>query len=244
MNRKLNGHRLLTALAAPLLVSSVALAPAFAAPGNSAAVAPTGPSCELVPNGAGDPGGDRGYDLRLSGFPANQSVRVEGPRSSFRATVDGQGSLDRQDVRYGKYSVNYRDGGENQRKRVGCATTGQKPGSGKQDVKVTGVAVKTLTKPGTVVDCTKTNKAEFDGSITATGQGKVDYYWTYASSADPHSSGSVDFTSGTTGHSLLKVVDVSGMANVASVSVFVTLHVPDHNMSARSEQVVLTCAKP
>ncbi|MGW6858377.1 hypothetical protein [Streptomyces xanthophaeus] len=159
--------------------------------------------------------------------------------------MDSQGGLDRQDVRFGKYSVNYRDGGGNQSKRVGCsATTGEKPGSGKQDVQVTAVAVKTLTKPGMVVDCTKTNKVEFDGSITATGQGKVDYYWTYASSADPHSSGSVDFAPGTTGHSLLKVVDVSGMANASSLSVFVTLHVPDHNMSARSEQVVLTCAKP
>ncbi|MET9608226.1 hypothetical protein ABZZ17_24700 [Streptomyces sp. NPDC006512] len=244
MNRKLNAHRLLIALAAPLLVSSVALAPASAAPGNAAGAAPARPSCELVPAGTGEPGGDRSYNLHLSGFPANQSVRVEGQRFSFRATVDDQGSLNRQDVRHGKYSVNYRDGASNRTKRVGCATTGERPGSGKQNVKVTAVAVKTLTKPGTVVDCTKTNKAEFDGSITATGQGKVDYYWTYASSAEPHSSGSVDFTPGTTSHALLKVVDVSGTANASSVSVFVTLHVPGHNMSARSEQVVLTCAKP
>ncbi|MFD9335790.1 hypothetical protein ACFWBF_15475 [Streptomyces sp. NPDC060028] len=244
MNRKLNGHRLLTLLAAPLLVSSVALTPAFAAQGRTAAAAPAGPSCELVPNGTGEPAGDRGYDLRLSGFPANQSVRVEGPKSSFKTTVDGQGDLDRQDVRYGKYNVSYKDHGGNQNKRVGCTAPRENPGRGKQDVKVTNVEVKTLTKPGTVVDCTKSNKAEFDGSITATGQGKVDYYWTYASSADPLSSGSVTFTPGTTSHSLFKVVDVSGMANVSSVSVFVTLHVPAQNMSARSEQVVLTCAKP
>lgn len=243
MNRKLNGHRLLTLLAAPLLVSSVALTPAFAAQSRTVAAAPASPSCKLVPDGTGEPGGDRGYDLRLSGFPANQSVRVGGP-SSFKTTVDGQGDLERQDVRYGKYNVSYKDPGGNQSKRVGCTTPREKPGSGKQDVKVTNVQVKTLTKPGTVVDCTKSNKAEFDGVITATGQGKVDYYWTYASSADPHSSGSVTFTPGTTSHSLLKVVDVSGMVNVTSVSVFVTLHVPDQNMSARSEQVVLTCAKP
>ncbi|MFK0044163.1 hypothetical protein ACIQU4_08645 [Streptomyces sp. NPDC090741] len=233
-------------LAAPVLASSVALTPAFAAQGRTAgpaaARAPMAPSCELTPgSGGGNPGGNMRYDLHLRGFAPNQSVRVEG-NSSFRTTVDGAGSLDRPGVRYGTYGVGYREGGSKQGKRVACVTPPrEKPGSGKGNVQVTKVEVLTLTKSGTTVDCTKPPKLEFDGKITGTGQGKVRYFWTYASSADPISSGTAAFNPGTTSVSLLKVVEGSVMANTKTVSAFVTLHVPEFNMTARSENVNVTC---
>ncbi|MFI6144672.1 hypothetical protein [Streptomyces sp. NPDC051109] len=236
-------------LAAPLLASSLALTPAFAAQGRTAgagaARAPMAPSCELTPrSGGGNPGGKMGYDLHLSGFAPNQSVRVEG-KSSFRTTVDDTGSLDRQGVRYGTYTVSYRESGSRQGKHIDCATPSrEKPGDGKGDVKVTKVEVVTLTKSGSTVDCTSPPKLEFDGKITATGQGKVRYFWTYASSADPISSGTAEFTPGITSVSLLKVVEGSVMANTPTVSAFVTLHVPDFNMTAQSETVHVTCKQP
>ncbi|MER7463009.1 hypothetical protein [Streptomyces sp. NPDC097981] len=247
MNRQTNRHRGFLLLAAPLLASSVALTPAFAAQGRpaEAEAAPGGPapSCELVASGTGQPGGAPRYDLRLSGFPANQSVRVESKTSSFRTTVDDQGGLTRQGVRYGMYTVSYRDSEMKQGKHVSCVTPPRQKG-GKGNVQVTKVEVINLTKSGGVVDCTKPAKVEFDGKITGSGQGDVRYYWTYASSADPLSSGSVTFTPGVTSHSIFNAVEISPQVNVSTVSVFVTLHVPDQNMSGRSEQVTLTCAKP
>ncbi|MFE2143073.1 hypothetical protein ACFXA3_15245 [Streptomyces sp. NPDC059456] len=236
MNRQTNRHRGPALLAASLLASSVALSPAFAAP-SAAARAPLAPSCELVP------GAKQRYDLHLSGFPAHQSVRIQG-KSSFRTVVDGQGELSRQGLRYGPYSVDYRMSGSQKTWHVTCSTPPrEKPGGGKGNVKVTKVEVLTLTKNGSVVDCTKPPRLEFDGKISATGQGKVRYYWTYASSADPIDPGTARFTPGTTSVSLLKVVNGSVMANTTTVSAYVTLHVPDQNMSARSDQVTVTCAK-
>ncbi|MGW6834082.1 hypothetical protein ACWGCI_11830 [Streptomyces sp. NPDC054949] len=115
--------------------------------------------------------------------------------------------------------------------------------SRKQDVKVTKVEVVILTPAGSVIDCAKGTTAEFDGKITATGPGKVRYYWTFASSSTPVSPGSVDFAPGTTSHALLHVVQVPGQANASTVSTFVTLHLPDQKMSARSGQVTFTCEK-
>ncbi|MFI1147514.1 MULTISPECIES: hypothetical protein [Streptomyces] len=249
MNRQTNRYRGLMLLAAPLLASSVALTPAFAAQGRAAgagaARAPMAPSCELTPSGDGQSGGKSTvrYDLHLSGFPANQPVHVQG-KSSFRGTVDGEGSLERQGVRYGTYGVGYRDGGSKQGKHVDCSTPPrEKPAGGKGNVQVTAVEVKALTKSGTVVDCTTPPKFEFDGKITGSGNGKVRYYWTYNSSADPISSGSAEFTPGIESVSLFKVVNGSAMANVDTVTVYLTLHVPDSNMTGRSENVTLTCAK-
>ncbi|MGI5450968.1 hypothetical protein ACQEVM_35385 [Streptomyces sp. CA-243310] len=236
-------------LATPLLASSVALAPAltpaFASQGRTAepGAAPSTPSCALMPGAGGKGGGDARYTLRLGGFPAKQSVRVDGPKTTFRATVNGKGGLDRPGLRHGTYSVSYQAGGSQQVKRVTCTTPPQKPGGGKQDVKVTKVEVLVLTPAGSVIDCAKGTTAEFDGKITATGPGKVRYYWTFASSSTPVSPGSVDFTPGTTSHALLHVVQVPGQANASTVSTFVTLHLPDQKMSARSGQVTFTCEK-
>ncbi|MCX4822646.1 hypothetical protein OG883_22650 [Streptomyces sp. NBC_01142] len=248
----MNWHRSLMLLAAPLFASSVALTPALAAPVASAgagAASAARPAlfCELVPSESGEPDGDTTYDLLLSGFAPRQSVKIEGPRTNFQARVDDQGKSDEKDVRYGKYSVSYKESGAKQGKRIGCVTPPrEKPGGGKQKVKVTKVEVITLTKPGTVVDCTKPNKVEFDGKITGVGKGDVDYHWTFASSADPVDAGKVTFTLGTTqSHSILRVVEVPRAGNPTnSLSVFTTLHVPSQNLSARSEQVQLTCAKP
>ncbi|MCX5378662.1 hypothetical protein [Streptomyces sp. NBC_00091] len=233
----MNRHRHLTLLAAPLLASSVVLAPALAAPAASAALPAA--FCELVPGASGGQGGETSYDLRLSGFAPGQSVTIDGPRTNLRTRVDDQGSFDKQDVRYGKYSVSSKGG------RIGCATPPREKhdgGSGKQKVQVTKVEVLTLTKSGTVVDCTKPVKAAFDGKITAVGKGDVRYFWTFASSNDRIGEGTVTFALGTTqSHSLLKVVElVSSNGNL--VTTFVTLHVPSANMTERSEDVSLTCA--
>ncbi|KOU67381.1 hypothetical protein ADK55_03770 [Streptomyces sp. WM4235] len=168
---------------------------------------------------------------------------MDGPKTTFRATVNGKGELDRQGLRHGTYSVSYQAGGSQQVKRVTCTTSPQKPDGGKQDVKVTKVEVVILTPAGSVIDCAKGTTAEFDGKITATGPGKVRYYWTFASSSTPVSPGSVDFTPGTTSHALLHVVQVPGQANASTVSTFVILHLPDQKMSARSGQVTFTCEK-
>ncbi|MEU9038179.1 hypothetical protein AB0D45_25205 [Streptomyces sp. NPDC048352] len=226
-------HRHLTLLAAPLLISAATLTPAFAAPAALPAA-----SCELVATGEGR---NTSYTLVLEGFEPGQSVTIKGPRTDQRTRVGDEGTLDKQGVRYGKYTVNSKGN------RIGCITParGEHDGGGKQGkVKVTKVEVVTLTKPGTVVDCSKPNKAAFDGRITGTGKGDVDYYWTYASSSEPFAKGTAHFDAGTQGVSLLKVVELSPTVNGASQSVFMTLHVPSANLSARSDQVTLTCAKP
>ncbi|MDK9498288.1 hypothetical protein QEZ40_003239 [Streptomyces katrae] len=224
-------HRHLTLLAVPLLLSPAAAAlasPASAAPLPAAA-------CELVATGEG---GSGPYTLVLEGFEPNQSVTINGPQGSRHTRVGDEGTLDKQGVRYGQYSVNAKG------KRTTCLTPPrEKPGGGKQGkVQVTKVEVFTLTKPGTVVDCSKPSRAEFDGKITGSGNGKVPYYWTFASSSDPYGSGTATFGPGVASVSLLKVIDFPPSANGVSPSVFVTLHVGD--MSARSDQVTLTCAKP
>ncbi|MFF5702869.1 hypothetical protein ACFY7H_10245 [Streptomyces sp. NPDC012794] len=229
----MNQHRFLTLLAAPLLASSAVLTPASAAP----AAAPAVGSCELVATGEGK---DTSYDLVLEGFEPDQSVTINGPRTNQRARVDDEGALDKHDVRYGKYTVSSKGS------RIGCTTPprGQQDGGEQGKVKVTKVEVVTLTKPGTVVDCSKPSRAEFDGRITGTGKGDVDYYWTFASSADPYAKGKAHFEPGIQSHSLLKVVNLPATVNGVSPSVFMTLHVPSAGLSARSDQVTLTCAKP
>ncbi|MEU8840473.1 hypothetical protein AB0D97_15280 [Streptomyces roseus] len=168
-------------------------------------------------------------------------MRVEG-KSSFRASVGGDGSLDRQGVRYGTYGVAYRDSGSKQGKHVTCVTPPrEEPGGGKGEVKVSKVEVVALTKSGTTVDCTTPPKFEFDGRITGSGKGGVRYYWTYNSSADPIASGTAEFTPGIVSVSLFKGVTGSVMANTSTVTVYLTLHVPDAGLSGRSESVTLTC---
>jgi hypothetical protein len=233
----MNRHHLLTLLAAPLLTSAVTLTPALAAP-------PAAASCELVATGEGQ---DTSYTLVLEGFAPDQSVTINGPRTSQRTQVGEEGALQQDDVRYGKYSVGFKKEGSGHGSRISCLTPPRQKQdhSGKQGkVQVTKVEVFTQTKPGTVVDCSKPNKAEFDGKISGTGKGDVSYFWTFASSSDPIDPGKATFTAGTESVSLLEVVELSPTVNGASQSVFVTLHVPSANLTARSDQVTLTCAKP
>ncbi|MFJ2593540.1 hypothetical protein [Streptomyces erythrochromogenes] len=247
MNRQTNRHRRLLLLAAPLLASAVGLTPAFAAQGRPQAepgAVPAAPSCELVAIGSGKPGGDTRYKLHLGGFPTKQAVRVDGPKASFRATVNGKGELDRQGVNHGAYRVTYKARGSQQEVRVTCAAPpADKQGSGKQSVKVGKVEVVVLTPPGTVIDCAKPTTAEFDGKITATGPGKVRFHWTFAGGSKPVSPGSADFPAGTTTRALLHVADVPARPNASTVTVFATLHLPDQKMSARSGPVTFTCEK-
>ncbi|MEU3775590.1 hypothetical protein AB0F11_20685 [Streptomyces sp. NPDC032472] len=241
MNR--HRHRRLAFLAAPLLVSSVALAPAYAAPGRpSAAGARPVPSCALVPNDTGASGKNKGYDLHLSGFPAQQSVRIEGPKTALKTAVDDQGELVRQRVRYGTYQVSYRQ--EDAQQSVHCETPPRKnQDGGKQTVKVTRIGIKTLTKDQTV-DCSTPQKAEFDGLIEVTGTGKVSWYWTLLSSADPIQQRSHTFEPGNTGHSDLLVVPAGTPTTASKAEVRVTLHVPKFNLVKESDLVTFTCKQP
>lgn len=111
-------------------------------------------------------------------------------------------------------------------------------------MQVTRVSVATLTKPGTTVDCSKPNRAEFDGKISGTGKGDVPYFWTFASGSDPIGSGKAHFDPGIESVSLFKVVDLPPTVNGDPQIGFVTLHVPSANLTGRSDPVTLTCAKP
>lgn len=236
----MNRHRLLTLLAAPLLTSAVTLTPALAAP---PAAAPGAASCELVATGEGQ---GTSYTLVLEGFAPNQSVTINGPRTSQRTQVGEEGALQQDDVRYGKYSVGFKKEGSGHGSRISCLTPPRQKQdhSGKQGkVQVTKVEVLTLTKPGTVVDCTKPLKAEFDGKISGTGNGDVRYFWTFLSTTEPVQPGTVTFTPGIESHSLLVVVPVTLAGGGNPVTAFVTLHVPSANMTARSDDVTLVCAK-
>lgn len=239
----MNRHHLLTLLAAPLLASS-AVTPALAAPAASPqaspqAAAPAAASCELVATGEG---GDTSYTLVLEGFDPGQSVTVNGPRGSRHTRIGDEGSLQQDNARYGRYSVAFKGN------RIGCLTPPrQKPDhdGGKQGkVQVTKVEVMTSSKSGTKVDCSKPNKAEFDGRISGTGKGDVPYFWTFASSSDPIETGKAHFAPGTQSVSLLKVVDLPPTVNGVSPSGYVTLHVPSANLTARSDQVTFTCTTP
>ncbi|MFD5619648.1 hypothetical protein [Streptomyces yangpuensis] len=254
MNRHTDRHRRILLLAAPFLASAVGLGPAFAAqaqahapaqgrpPARTAAV-PAAPVCELVVGG-GRPGGDARGRLHLGGFPANGAVRVDGPKTSFTATVNGKGELDRQGVSPGAYRVTYRAPGSQQAVRVTCAVApADRRGGGKQTVKVTKVEVVVLTPPGTVVDCARPTTAEFDGKITATGPGRVRFHWTSGAGSGPVSPGSADFPAGTGTQVLLHVADVPARPNASTMTVSVTLHLPDQKMSARSGPVTFTCEK-
>ncbi|MFF7296570.1 hypothetical protein [Streptomyces sp. NPDC008265] len=226
--------------AAVLLAASMGIAPAAA----STAVAPAGPdavpaapSCRLLAGSGAKPAGDASYKLHLGGFPAKQAVRVDGPRTSFRAAVNAKGELDRPGLRHGAYTVTY------QNKRVVCVVPpAQKPGTG--SAKVTKAEVVVLTPAGVSLDCTKPTTAEFDGKITATGPGKVRFHWTLSTSPAPTSPGTADFPAGSSTQTLLHVAEVpAAAASATKVTVYATLHLPDQKMTARSGPVTFTCTK-
>ncbi|MGW2269764.1 hypothetical protein [Streptomyces yangpuensis] len=253
MNRHTDRHRRLLLLAAPFLASAVGIGPAFAArapapaqtqerPAAEPAAAPEAPVCELIAGGG--PGGAARHRLHLGGFPANRAVRVDGPKTSFTATVNGKGELDRPGVSPGGYRVTYQARGSRQAVRLTCAVPpADQRGGGRQAVRVTKVEVVVLTPPGTAVDCARPTTAEFDGKITATGPGKVRFHWTFGAGPAPVSPGSADFPAGTSTQALLHVADVPPRPNATTMTVFVTLHLPDQKMSARSGPVAFTCEK-
>ncbi|MER7000695.1 hypothetical protein [Streptomyces sp. NPDC000410] len=229
-------------LLAPVLASSLVLAPAVAAPGQAAEgaapVAPAAPACELVASPYGTPGAEPTYDLMLSGFAGGQQVRINGPERST-ITLGEEGTLKIQSVPYGSYRVSYEDERTGKNKRVTCdQPSRKKPGDGQQSVKVTRVEVFVLSP--TVVDCTKPQQVEFDGKITAEGRGKVAYHWTQQSDSTPVSPGTVEFSGTTKSHSILRVVKLP--ANPLETRVSTALHA--QGMSSPVTEVRLTCAKP
>ncbi|MEU9719251.1 hypothetical protein [Streptomyces sp. NPDC047976] len=242
------------ALLVPAITSAAVLCPLFAAPGHAAApgAAPSArpaPSCQLVPDQS-TAGGKARFALRLSGFEPNQSVRIEGGKTSFRTTVDGQGAFVRAGVPFGSYRVGFSAQGTHARQSVPCTTApGTTPdGGGNQPVRVTAVEIIPFTAQNTVIDCKKTNRVEVDGKITATGKGDVIYGWEWTNQPDGSQtrspSATVTFTRGTTqSHSLFKVIEVppANFGDVAFRKLHIELHVPVHVMHAQLD-LTLKCS--
>ncbi|MGE7386644.1 hypothetical protein ACQKM2_14315 [Streptomyces sp. NPDC004126] len=226
-------HRHLTLLAVPLLLSPAAAAlasPASAAPLPAA-------SCELVATGEA---GSGPYTLVLEGFDPNQSVTINGPNTSQRTRVGDDGTLDKQGVRYGQYSVTAKG------KRTGCLTPPrEKHDGGKQgNVRVTTVVISPVTKQGTPVDCTqKSIRVAFDGRITATGKGDVSYYWTLISGSQRIGGGKVTFPGGTTTQPVPVVADFYSVGGQPPTG-YVTLHIPSADIAVKSPELTLSCVKP
>lgn len=228
---------------APLLASSVAAAPAFAVAAaqpsaGAPAALPAAGSCLLIARGPGV----TTYDLQLNNFPADQSVKIEGPRTNLRVTVDNLGSFSKPNVPYGRYSVTFKEPGTTSSQHVRCQTPPrEKTGSGKGNVQVTLVEVEDKT-PATAVDCAKENQVIFEGKIHGTGKGKVNYYWTQQSSQDPVEPGTVEFNGQTEVASVRRVVVVP--PNVLERTIATDLHA--QNMTSARLEVKLTCtnAKP
>ncbi|MEU6862002.1 hypothetical protein ABZ924_01795 [Streptomyces sp. NPDC046876] len=225
---------------APLLASSVAVTPAFAAvqprAGEPAAVPAVG-LCALIAHGPGV----TVYDLQLSGFPAGQSVKVEGPRTDSRVTVDDLGEFSKPDVPYGRYAVSFKDPEKNGWQRVQCQIPPREKAGGKGNVKVTLVEIVDKT-PATAVDCSKENEVVFEGKIHGAGKGKVGYYWLQFSSQDPVDPGTAEFNGQTEVVSVPRVVKVA--PNSIQRDIAATLHA--QNMTSEKLTVHLTCtnAKP
>ncbi|MER5932968.1 hypothetical protein [Streptomyces sp. NPDC002054] len=199
------------ALLAPVLVSAVALPPTAVA-ADRAPAAPAAPSCRLVEVPLGEDGTE--YDLRLLGFPAKQSVRIDGPRVKVTTRVDAKGALTREDVAHGTYRVTFKD------RRITCLSP--RPGT-KGNVQVTKVEItKVFTPQPTKVNCGQPNKVELDGEITATGTGKVTFTWQGKDIVAQQ--GSVEFTGKEKIHSVLGSLTVPPQApNTKSVVVIVNL---------------------
>ncbi|QES49838.1 hypothetical protein DEJ50_20445 [Streptomyces venezuelae] len=197
------------ALLAPLLASAVALPPTAVAQAAAPDRAPAAPRCELKEIRLGEDPAEFDpeqieYDLHLNGFPAKQSVRIDGPRTKLNAKVNGRGSLTREDVAYGVYRVTYDSRRAGDKVRVNCLAPPREVPGGVTggDAKVTKVEItKVFTPQPTKVDCDVPNKVQLDGQITATGRGKVTFTWQGKNIVAQQ--GSVEFTGKEKIHSVL-----------------------------------------
>ncbi|MFE2148418.1 hypothetical protein ACFXJO_36215 [Streptomyces lavendulae] len=177
------------ALLTPLLVSAVAMPStlARAAATSSAPAAVPQATCALVAAPNTDP---QEFDLTLTGFRANQSVRISGPEK-FTLTTDGQGAATNEDVKKGTYNATVQ--GNNQGKKTITCTKPARTAS--TTVRVTDVDVSgPATNPE--VDCSVAQNITFTGKISGTGTGDLDLSW--SGSNGRQSSPTVKFTAPST----------------------------------------------
>ncbi|MET8754984.1 hypothetical protein ABZW32_33550 [Streptomyces sp. NPDC004667] len=171
------------ALLTPLLVSAVAMPSTMArAASASAPAAVPQATCALVAAPNTNP---QEFDLTLTGFRANQSVRVTGPEK-FTLTTDGQGAATNEDVKKGTYNATVQ--GNNQgKKTITCTKPARTTTTA---VHITDVDVSApATSPE--VDCSVAQNVTFTGKISGTGTGDVEVSWT---GSNKSSSPTVKFT--------------------------------------------------
>ncbi|ATZ28406.1 hypothetical protein ACFZBM_10420 [Streptomyces lavendulae] len=163
------------ALLTPLLVSAVAMPStlARAAATSSAPAAVPRATCALVAAPNTNP---QEFDLTLTGFRANQSVRITGPEK-FTLTTNGAGAATNEDVTKGTYNATVQ--GNNQgKKTITCTKPARTTTTA---VHVTDVDVSApATSPE--VDCSVAQSVTFTGKISGTGTGDVDLAWTGSNS--------------------------------------------------------------
>ncbi|WP_371680174.1 hypothetical protein [Streptomyces sp. NBC_01276] len=163
------------ALLTPLLVSAVAMPStmARAAVASSAPAAVPQAACALVAAPNTNP---QEFDLTLTGFRSNQSVRITGPEK-FTLTTDGAGAATNEDVKKGTYNATVQ--GNNQGKRT--ITCGKPARTTTTAVRVSDVDITGASTTPASVDCTVAQNVTFTGKVAGSGTGDVDLQWTGSS---------------------------------------------------------------
>lgn len=186
----MNRQRRLALLLSPLVITSLALAPAVAAQAATPGSAPAqkgGPFCALEEVGKKD---NPRYDLVLEDFPRNARVSASGPEALPSKKVNGNGDHTFKDVEYGKYTVSYQQKG--QERKVPCETP-PPPKDGAGTVDLVDVDITKIDPPHTPpVDCKGPMQLVANGVIKAKGKGNVTYQWRTPGKTHPQQS--VPFT--------------------------------------------------
>ncbi|MCX4825256.1 hypothetical protein OG883_36445 [Streptomyces sp. NBC_01142] len=168
----MNRQRRLALLAAPLLVPSVALAPAAVAQGMaeemplSVSAAPAAPKCALV---LGEPGanGQPTFDLKLTGFAAEKDVTVSSVKGAVDGTTSEDGAFSEEDVPYATYSAKQGN------KRTNCSKVAKPPkvDPAKTPAEVTDLTLAVPPKPSG--KCDPPPKITFNATVAVAGPGVV-----------------------------------------------------------------------
>ncbi|MEV8536652.1 hypothetical protein [Streptomyces sp. NPDC051211] len=162
-------HQQRCALLAPCVASAIALSPLTAvADTGAAARAPAG-VCSLA---KGDPGpGNRPtFDLKLTKFPRNASVKITGPDGPDDVKVSSNGSFTDEDVAEGDYKVR-----ENRRNAPTITCTKSTAPAPVKKADVVDVSASVVSRSGKVT-CPNFKQVA-KGSIQTATAGDVKYRW-------------------------------------------------------------------
>ncbi|MER6994217.1 T9SS type A sorting domain-containing protein [Streptomyces sp. NPDC000410] len=167
------------ALLSPLLVSSVALAPAVAAHGASTQ-APTSTSaapsavCKLEATAAADK-----FDIVLSDFPDGKPLAIFDSKGKLvaKGNADGNGKFDEEGQPRGNYSVKFDKQGKKFKKSVGCTKSPVKPAD--KVAEVTSVRILSIEPTTPEITCTPPATITVKAEIKTASPGKVKYRWDF-----------------------------------------------------------------